>query len=148
MWCAVFLRLAGDRTGVVLPFEEFEVAVYRADWTRRDETIRAALARLGIGRPDPSPGPLARFFTWIGLRSAPPAGPGMLTTAVLRMPDDRIVDPSECSCPVDDEVGFEGLAALQALQEGIPQELSKLLEQARQAIEAGSLIINKPCHFG
>jgi len=31
----------------------------------------------------------------------------------------------------------EGLAALQALQEGIPQELSKLLEQARQAIEEG-----------
>ena len=31
----------------------------------------------------------------------------------------------------------EGLAALQALQEGIPQELSKLLEQARQAIEDG-----------
>ncbi len=28
MWCAVFLRLAGDRTGVVLPFEEFEVAAW------------------------------------------------------------------------------------------------------------------------
>ncbi len=27
-WCAVFLRLAGGRTGVALPFEEFEVAAW------------------------------------------------------------------------------------------------------------------------
>lgn len=28
LWCAVFLRLAGDRAGVVLPFEKFEVAAW------------------------------------------------------------------------------------------------------------------------
>jgi hypothetical protein len=51
LWCAVFLRLAGDRTGVVLPFEEFEVA----GWLK--STLETAVHDVGqkkiaAARPD------------------------------------------------------------------------------------------------
>jgi thiol:disulfide interchange protein DsbD len=45
--CKVNERRVLADARVARAFEEFEVAVFRADWTRRDETIRAALARLG-----------------------------------------------------------------------------------------------------
>jgi thiol:disulfide interchange protein DsbD len=45
--CKVNERRVLADARVTRAFEELGVAVFRADWTRRDETIRAALARLG-----------------------------------------------------------------------------------------------------
>jgi thiol:disulfide interchange protein DsbD len=45
--CKVNERRVLSDSRVARAFVELDVAVFRADWTRRDETIRAALARLG-----------------------------------------------------------------------------------------------------
>jgi len=45
--CKVNERRVLADARVTRAFQELDVAVFRADWTRRDETIRAALARLG-----------------------------------------------------------------------------------------------------